>query len=361
MSQRRACGSIRVVALLAALCGAILVSPVRAQQDPRRAAPPPGRALVCIFRSDVQPVPPDVGVVVNAERVGRLANGTFLVTTVPPGKTYLHVGDGIDTPAQFEAEAGHTYFIRGTGDPGLRDADTRVDLVSEAEGRSALADSRLAEAAPPPQPSVAGPAPARSRGTTTAAATGPREPAPADAGRDWSIAVIPKAGSFKLQSLHQTIGDDVVTYDAKSKSVYGLDVEWRSASGFAAGGEFFEYRNRLASDITAFTGQQQVFVYMVNAKYYFRAASWFYPYVGVGAGGAVTKFTGDIIVGNSAGAAYQGLAGMEFRFGRVGLYLQYKALNARTTAQTEDANGNTIDVTVKAGGKGVFGGISVIF
>src|SRR5262249_55151349 len=155
IGQRRARVSPRVVALLAALCGAIVACPVRAQDDPRRAVPPPDRALVFIFRSDVRPLN-DVGVIVNGERIGRLANGTYLASTVPPGKTYLHVGDGVDTAASFEAQAGRTYFVRVKGIYGLRDVQTEVDLVGEAEGRSALANSRLAESTPVPAAAAGG-------------------------------------------------------------------------------------------------------------------------------------------------------------------------------------------------------------
>src|SRR5262249_8893671 len=154
-------------------------------------------------------------------------------------------------------------------------------------------------------------------------------------------------GNFKLDSVRQAIGTDELIYDAKSKSVYGIDVEWRSASGFAAGGELFSYKNKVVS-ASALAGEQETVVFMVNGKYYWRAASWFYPYAGAGIGAAATNFTGDF-TGNSTGLAYQALAGVEFRFGHVGLYLQYKYLSANTKTHFEDED---VDVTLKVGGKG---------
>ncbi|MGH8662399.1 MAG: hypothetical protein ACREUB_11670, partial [Burkholderiales bacterium] len=58
-----------------------------AQEDLHRAVPPPGRALVFVYRVDRNPVAAQVPVVVNREPVGALANGTFVTATVSPGRT----------------------------------------------------------------------------------------------------------------------------------------------------------------------------------------------------------------------------------------------------------------------------------
>jgi opacity protein-like surface antigen len=91
---------------------------------------------------------------------------------------------------------------------------------------------------------------------------------------------------------------------------------------------------------------------MVNAKYYLNLAGWLYPYVGAGVGAAAASFGGDL-KGKASGAAFQGLAGIELRFGHIGLNVQYKYLSSTV----EDEAG----VKVKVGGKGVLGGLSIIF
>src|SRR5258708_37773096 len=91
---------------------------------------------------------------------------------------------------------------------------------------------------------------------------------------------------------------------------------------------------------------------MANGKYYFRAADWFYPFVGAGIGLAGAVYSGGNLKGSGGGLAYQGLAGMEFRFGSGGLHLQYKYL-AATTGKS-DAQG-------KVGGGGVLAGVSFLF
>src|SRR5881396_4157144 len=90
MNELRACFSVSGVILLAALFGA--ASPVHAQ-DASRATPPPGKTLVFVFRSDRQPVAAQVPVIVNLVRIGDLANGTFAVATVNPGRTFLRIGN----------------------------------------------------------------------------------------------------------------------------------------------------------------------------------------------------------------------------------------------------------------------------
>jgi len=184
------------------------------------------------------------------------------------------------------------------------------------------------------------------------AAAAPQVPAPAEPDRESEIALIAKGGRFKLAEPQQLLGVFPSTFEAASKPVYGLELEWRGSSGFAGGGELFYYRNKLSLDGTPLTGQQEVGAFLVNAKYYLRAASWLYPYLGVGAGYAAGRLTGDI-TGKAAGPAYQGVAGIELRFGHVGLNVQYKSFSSTV----EDASG----AKVKVGGKGAIGGLSIIF
>ena len=139
------------------------------------------------------------------------------------------------------------------------------------------------------------------------------------------------------------------TFDTTSKPVLGIEAEWRNKSGFAMGGEIFYYKNDLVA--TGVIAKQQVVALMANGKYYLRVADWFHPFVGVGVGFADAVYSGDL-KGTAGGPAYQGLAGMEFRFGGVGLLVQYKYL-----ASTTGKSGNE----VKVGGGGVLAGVSIAF
>jgi opacity protein-like surface antigen len=257
-----------------------------------------------------------------------------------------------------------------------------VQLVGETEGRRSLEQSRyvgrapsavaaaprppqpsaapappppsVAPVPPPPPPSVVAAPPPPSVAPAPAAAQPAPEPvvsAPTEPGRESEFALIVSAGAFKLANSNEVVAGLPSTYDTTSKSVFGIEAEWRSGTGFSVGGEVFSYKNDLVTTGANPNAQQGVLAFMVNGKYYFRAASWFYPFVGAGVGLASASYSGGLS-GSASGLAYQGLAGMEFRFKPVGVYLQYKNLSAKTGDSGKE---------VKVGGSGFLAGISISF
>jgi hypothetical protein len=178
MNQLCACRSVSAALLLTALWGLLSALPAHAQEDARRATPPPGKALVFVFRIDREPLAAQVPVIVNTERVGELANGTFVTATVSPGNTYLRIGDRVLSTLNFVAAANQSYFVRIEAIYGLALVRTEVYLVSETEGRRSLGQSfvgispAVITAKPPTeQPSVA----AAPRKPSVAAAAPPAE------------------------------------------------------------------------------------------------------------------------------------------------------------------------------------------
>ncbi len=353
MNELRACLSVSGVFLLAALFGA--APPVHAQGDASRATPPPGRALVFVFRSDRQPVAAQVPVLVNLVRIGDLTNGTFAVATVNPGRTFLRIGEQALAVFTIEAVANRSYFVRVEAVSSVRPVRTEVRLVSETDGRRSLAQSRLVGSAPaiaaaprvqPPAPVAAPPRAAPPTAAPRAQPSAARSPEPSG---DWNFALIAKGGAFKLANANQTVAGLASTFDTTSKPALGIEMEWRNRSGLALGGEVFYYKNDLVA--TGIIAKQQVVALMANGKYYFRVADWFHPFVGVGAGAADAVYSGDL-KGSAGGAAFQGMAGLEFRFENVGVLVQYKYLAATTGKSGND---------VKIGGGGVLAGVSIAF
>ena len=380
MNELRACLAMSGAVLL---IGALSAPLAHAQTDPRRATPPPGRALVFVFRSEREPVDARVPVSVNAESVGQLASGTFLTATVAPGRTFVRSGDRVLSAVAFQAEPNRSYFVRIEAVSGTRPVRTETRLVTEAEGRRAIAQGRFAGAAPAviaapkaapkptpkpappprvakpaaPPPAAAKPAPRVARPAPPPAArpapTVAREPEEAG----WDIALILKGGGFKMASGDQMVGGVASTFDTTSKPAGGIELEWRSRSGLALGGEVFYYKNELVATATTLTAEQEAYAAMLNGKYYFGVSDWFYPYVGAGAGVVTTSYGGNL-TGKASGPAFQGLAGAEFRFEGIGLHLQFKYLAATTEGKLA-ATGAT--EKVKVGGAGVLAGISFIF
>ena len=348
MKELRAYFPVSGIFLIAALFGA--APPVHAQGDASRATPPPGKVLVFVFRSDRQPVAAQVPVLVNLVRIGDLANGTFAVATVNPGRTFLRIGEQAVAVFTLEAVANRSYFVRVEAVSSVRPVRTEVRLVNETDGRRLLAQSRLVGATPalagapraqPPAP-VAAPPRAAPRAQ-------PSPHRPAEPGGDWSFALIAKGGAFKLANANQTVAGLASTFDTTSKPAFGIEAELRHRTGFALGGEVFYYKNDLVA--TGVIAKQQAVALMANGKYYFRVADWFHPFVGVGAGVADAIYSGDL-KGTSGGTAFQGMAGVEFRFENVGVQVQYKYLAATTGKSGND---------VKIGGSGVLAGVSIAF
>jgi opacity protein-like surface antigen len=143
MNQLRAGFAVSGALLLGVLLGPFSAEPVHAQ-DAQRATPPPGKALLFIFRSDREPRPAQVPVTVNAVYVGDLEDGTFLSVSVDPGRTFLRSGDRVLAMLGLQTAPDQTYFIWVEAVHGLTLVQTEMRLVSEEEGRRALAQSRVA-------------------------------------------------------------------------------------------------------------------------------------------------------------------------------------------------------------------------
>jgi opacity protein-like surface antigen len=352
MNQLHACLSVSGALLLTALCGLFSAPRAHAEEDARRATPPSGKALVFVFRSEREPVAAQVPVLVNLEPVGKLANGTFVTATVSPGRTHLRVGDRVLSIFSFEAAANQSYFVWVEAIAGLTPVRTKARVVSATEGRRLLAQSRFVGVAPSAMVAAPRPPPPRRAAETAARqpAAARKTPASTESGRKWEVALIASGGTFKMANGNQVLAGLASTFDTTSNSVFDVEAEWRSKAGIAMGAEVFHYKNDLvATGIPS--GRQEVVVALVNGKYYFRVANWFYPFLGAGVGYTNATY-GNGFTGKTKGLAYQGLAGMELRFEQIGFQVQYKYL-ASTTGDT----GNE----VKVGGRGILAGVSIAF
>jgi hypothetical protein len=359
------------------------------------AGPPPGKALVVLYRNDKQPVAARVPVIANADRLGDIGNGEFVRAVVNPGRTFLRVGDRILTTLAIQTSANQTAYVLIEAVPGLTPVRVEMRETNEAIARRVLAQSRPAAAgavaaaplrapvapvAPTPRPLAAAPAaiaqaprpaPAPAAAPPRPAAAPPpppvplrrsalpKEPEPTEDEEEeaeqnkWRIAVIPKTGVFKLATTSQTLGGLASTYDKSSKPVAGFEAEFRHVDGFALGAELFYYKNDITAPGTTFSGQQTVIATTLTGKYYFGGDSGvFHPFLGGGVGFSAAKFGGDL-QGKSGGPAFQGMLGMDLRFSSVGLYLEYKYLSSTTS--------DSANQKIKIGGSGILAGVSIAF
>jgi len=365
---------------LAAACGADAQAQI--------ASPPPGKAVVVMYRNDKQPVAARVPVIVNADRLGDLGNGEFIRAVVNPGRTFLRVGDRILTTLALQTSANQSYYVLIEAVPGLTPVRVEMREMNETSARRILAQSRPAAAgavaAVPRAPAPAAAAPLAAAPAVAAAAPPPPRPAQAavppkpapppprqssiarepvaaeeeeedtDAERrKWRIAVIAKTGAFKLSSASQSLGGLASSYDKSSKPVAGFEAEFRHVDGFAVGAEVFYYKNDITAPGTTLQGTQTVVSTTLNGKYYFGGESgMFHPFVGAGVGLSGAKFGGDL-QGKASGTSVQGMLGLDLRFNSVGLYLEYKYLSSTAS--------DSANQKIKTGGSGILAGVSVAF
>lgn len=375
MHPLHACFSVRGVLVLAALYALLSATPTHAQYDVQRVTPPPGKALVFVFRKDQVPLPAPVPALVNSERLGQLTNNTFVTATINPGATRVRIGDRVQSTLDFIATPNQRYFVRVDALYGVSIVQTKVQLASEQEGLRALEQSRLVGGTLPalavaPQPSVSPPPPAPRVAPTpppappvVSSAPAPRiaKPAPAPApapkvssptepDRTSEFVLILSSGTFTMSNGSQVVGGFQSSYNTASKSPLNVQLERRNKTGLSFGGEIYSYSNDIATTGGAPDAKQDTRLLLANAKYYFPTTGSLRPFVGAGIGYASTSYSGNL-TGSATGLAYQGLAGAELRFNRMGLYLQYKYL-AATVGSSEK---------LEVGGSGILAGIGFIF
>ncbi|UCH53675.1 MAG: outer membrane beta-barrel protein [Pseudomonadota bacterium] len=323
-------------------------APAADDRRAKQALPPTGKALIYVFRKEGAADRTDVPLFLDGQRIGTTVPRSYYLWAVDPGRHTVAAKPDQRVALPITVQAGRNYFI----EHGVDEGSERVSLrhVSYAQGRVGVNSCKLLQdrSAPAaialgkPVPKVAKPV---------------AKPAAAEATQRQGVAAILKLGSVKLNEPNQNILTSTVTvpvsFDDKSKSPFGLEVEWRMTNGFALGGELVSYSNKLTAVGTSLQSDMDVTAVLFNAKKYFAASSLFYPFIGAGIGGAATDFSGSAISGNTSGLAFQGMAGVEMRWRQLGLYAEYKALSAKT----EDDAGNKVNASVR----GVFLGASVAF
>ena len=107
-----------------------------------QASPPPGKAMIVLYRADKQPVAGRVPVIANADRLGDLGNGEFINAIVNPGRTFLRVGDRILTTLAIQASANQTSYVLVEAVPGQTPLRVEMREMSEASARRVLGQSR---------------------------------------------------------------------------------------------------------------------------------------------------------------------------------------------------------------------------
>lgn len=356
-----------------------MASPEQDRQA-KQATPAPGKALVYVYRLNDSESDSTPGIWLNGRASGNLPPRTYGMWAAGSGRLDIRAGAADAKPLSFTCEAGRVYFVQLSVN---KDRSISLRQVAYGVGRTDLQQARLvldpalaARAAAPAKQAAApvpSPAPAPVKQTpvvretpkVTKPAPAPRvvadeeEPEQAASG----VTLIFKLGSFTLASESQTILGRSRSFSATNVA-YGAEGEWRFQNGFALGVELFGHGQEYSTAGATGSGDMTVTSFLFNAKKYFRPSAVVQPYLGVGIGSMVTDFSaGDSsgtagITGSAVGFAFQGMAGVAFRWRHVGIYSELKYVSAETEG-TEALTG--VKETVDASGIGLFGGLNVQF
>jgi C-terminal peptidase prc len=125
---------MRILLLLAALCGCARVPMARPDQSQlaRASAPPPGTALVYVYRpSGMMGTAITLRVFFDEAWVGELASGTFAEILARPGEHKVVVRATGSAERTLVAEEGRTYFVKVTPRWGRHGANVGLELVTD--------------------------------------------------------------------------------------------------------------------------------------------------------------------------------------------------------------------------------------
>lgn len=342
----------------------------------KQAVPAPGKALVYIYRlNDSDDSAP--GIWLNGRASGSLAPRTYGMWAAGTGRLDIRAGAADAKPFSFTCEAGRVYFVQLSVN---KDGGISLRQVAYGVGRTDLQQARLvldpalaaraaaaAKPSPAPEPS---PAPVVKKSPAVRETPKAAKPAPTprvveeeEEQAVSGVTLIFKLGSFTLASESQRILGSTRSFSATNVA-YGAEGEWRFQNGFALGLEFMGHGQEYSTTGATGSGDMTVTSLLFNAKKYFRPSKVFQPYLGAGLGSMVTDFSpGDSggtagITGSAVGFAFQGMAGVAFRWRHFGIYSEIKYVSAET--EGTDAVSGTKE-TVDASGIGLFGGFNVQF
>jgi len=312
-----------------------------ANRQARQAAPPPGRALVYLYRTRDSGPSFSPAIRIGNRPLAGLASDTFYYWSVSPGRLSIRAGE---SPVfVMNIQAGRIYFVRlvaSSGDQG------ELQQVSYGAGRRGVQHARLVrETAPVAKTARTAPKPVRKPAHAEESAPVPRS----------SFNLILKGGSFSLASADQNIEADAggipttfKTSFTQAAPIFGLEGEWYGESGWAFGAEVLSHKHEYTTVPGALgKGDMQVVTITANGKKYFRPGSVVQPFLGAGLGVSTMSMSGQL-EGSSTGYAVQAMAGVAFRWQYVGLYTEVKY----QLAESAD---------VSASGPGLFAGFGVHF
>lgn len=320
----------------------------------RQLTPPKGKALIYIYqRKEGEAVTPRIWL--NNYEIGRIVPGSFTVWQLAPGRLELRVAGSEPAKVSLISRAGNVYLFR------LSVIRTAAGIKAKIESlprsyRNELADTRFIKNPRQVTAAALPPVPPRTVKPEVSTATTPAKPRPRPrveaALRPGGMSLAFKTGTLSLSNQTQTILNIDRQFDKNASGIYAIEFDYQFRDGMSVGGEMLGYKMSYTTTGTSGGGDVSVLGLFANTKQYYFTSSHLQPYLGIGAGIAATRVSGDIN-GNTAGFAYQLLAGLEYRNPSVSVFAEYKYVSVTT----KSSNNQDID----ASGSGIFAGVAFHF
>lgn len=311
--------------------------------DPAPSSTPPGKALVYVIQGETSHFA-DLTVSVNGRRLENLPKHSYIAFVAEPGTYEISTAGASRAAMMLTVESGNIYYVSQE----LNAGGAPIQQVLPASKASPLLGRYRPLRAEPIAIGAARVSPSSPPANSAAVPSVQSAAAPTRRGR---FAISAKAGGYTLAEANQQWLGLSTQVKTKASGVFALSGEYDFGNGFALEPEVLVFKTTWVQS-NGNSGDFSAAVVTMNGKMYLTDSDTFRPFVGAGIGTAATSFSGGI-TGNTSGVALQLFAGVEMRFDRISLRLEYKTV----LAETEDDNSNVVDIT----GKGAFAGIGVHF
>lgn len=136
-----------VAAVAVNLIGCASVNMGNPQQDAaaKTFTAPAGKAAIYVYRNESMGAAVKMDVEVDGKPIGQTAANTFLRKEVEPGKHTVTSKAENDDTVEIDAKPGALYYIWQEVKMGMLYARTKLHLVSEADGKKGVNETKLAE------------------------------------------------------------------------------------------------------------------------------------------------------------------------------------------------------------------------
>lgn len=141
--------AIVLISIMTVACATMnTVNPMPAAVDTKvkNIQPPAGKCLVYVVRPTFLGKPFGGEITANDEYIGTTQGGMYVYAVLTPGDYKFKVtGHDNDSEVTIKLEAGKTYYIYQSVYPGLLKGTTKLEVVSQEEGRKALQECTLGD------------------------------------------------------------------------------------------------------------------------------------------------------------------------------------------------------------------------